>query len=416
MDHHNAAGSTTAAPPPGQRAAAVLVVRNPPSDRGRSATVARAGVSVGRGATSDLILTDPSVSRRHAVVRWRDGECVLEDFGSLNGTYLNGARVTAPRALRDGDELRFGRTVTEFRLADAGRSVSGAADLGHDPDWNPGAPTRPIDRRGPSTTPHSGHNLRDELRAARSFSPAALLLAVLGSVVGTVLLSTLEGDVFHGQWWRLVGAAAGPVISTTFTTRQAGEKGAVRAAIIVLLSSGALLLTVSGTSLSEYAGRTPVLSHSDDRTSTFPVPGLSDRMSALGPGDRGEPGGETGEKDGQQSSAGIDVAPGVLECAPALFGEEVACGVISIKNDGDTPLAILGVDLGGSHPQDFVAHEQCGQSQLDPGQFCEVHITFSPIESGEREAVLVVEHNAPGGSAEVTLLGNAGSDQDTADG
>jgi hypothetical protein len=416
MVQHNSAGSTTAAQARWQNATAVLVVRNPPSDRGRSATVARAGVSVGRGATSDLILTDQSVSRRHAIVRWRDGECVLEDLGSLNGTYLNGERVTTSRALRDGDEVRFGRTVAEFRLAGAGRSVAGAADVGHDPDWNPGAPTRPIDRRGRSTTQHAGHNLRDGLRAAHSFSPAALLLAVLGSVVGTVLLSALEGDAFHGQWWRLVGAAAGPVISTTFTTRQAGEKGVVRGAIIVLLSSGALLITVSGTSLSEFASRAPVLSQSDEGTSTFPVPGLSDRMSGPGTDDPDPHSGETVGMDDQGGSAGIDVAPGVLECEPALSGEDVTCGVVLIRNNGDTPLVVLAVDVAGSHPQDFVVHEQCGQSQLDVGQFCEVHITFAPIESGEREAVLVVEHDAPGGNAEVTLLGSAGSDLETAEG
>lgn len=90
---------------------AVLVVRTPPLDRGRYAGVTGAGLVVGRGESSDLVLTDPSVSRRHAMIRRRDGEYAVEDLGSLNGAYLNGNRFTAPQALRDGDELRCGGTA-----------------------------------------------------------------------------------------------------------------------------------------------------------------------------------------------------------------------------------------------------------------------------------------------------------------
>jgi hypothetical protein len=106
--------------------------------------------------------------------------------------------------------------------------------------------------------------------------------------VGTTLLSALERDAYEGGPWRLVGAAVGPVISTTFTTKQAGERGRVRAAITVLVSSAALFITVSGTSLTEFASRTPVLPSAERGSSTFPVPGLSSRMSDDEPESSGE--------------------------------------------------------------------------------------------------------------------------------
>jgi pSer/pThr/pTyr-binding forkhead associated (FHA) protein len=64
---------------------------------------------VGRSATADLRLDDPTVSRRHALVVWeeRRGLRVLDDR-SLNGIFLNGELVEWA-ALRDGDQLAIGR-------------------------------------------------------------------------------------------------------------------------------------------------------------------------------------------------------------------------------------------------------------------------------------------------------------------
>jgi pSer/pThr/pTyr-binding forkhead associated (FHA) protein len=45
-----------------------------------------------------------------------DGAAILEDLGSRNGTYVGAERVTAPRPLADGDQLRFGSFVMTFRI------------------------------------------------------------------------------------------------------------------------------------------------------------------------------------------------------------------------------------------------------------------------------------------------------------
>ena len=63
---------------------------------------------VGRDATADVFLDDITVSRRHAEVRRIGPDSVLIDLDSLNGTYLNGARVERA-VLHEGDQLQVGK-------------------------------------------------------------------------------------------------------------------------------------------------------------------------------------------------------------------------------------------------------------------------------------------------------------------
>jgi phosphoserine phosphatase RsbU/P len=74
-----------------------------------------ASVVIGRGPTSDIPLDDPSVSRRHALLRWVDGHCSVLDLASANGTFVNGRRVSAPARLRDGDHLSVGTIAAVYR-------------------------------------------------------------------------------------------------------------------------------------------------------------------------------------------------------------------------------------------------------------------------------------------------------------
>ena len=68
---------------------------------------------IGRSLAADLRFDDPTVSRRHAlVVRHADGVRVLDDR-SLNGVFVNGARVEG-RTLADGDEVIVGRHRLSF--------------------------------------------------------------------------------------------------------------------------------------------------------------------------------------------------------------------------------------------------------------------------------------------------------------
>jgi hypothetical protein len=72
---------------------------------------------LGRGTDCDLRLVDPGVSRHHAELRIEDGEVVLVDLGSTNGTFVNGQPVRRV-LLTDGTRVTLGRTTLVFRNDD----------------------------------------------------------------------------------------------------------------------------------------------------------------------------------------------------------------------------------------------------------------------------------------------------------
>jgi hypothetical protein len=91
----------------------VLVERGKP---GRAFPLRKDRVSIGRLDESDIPLSDPGVSRRHAEVHRRNGEYVVVDLGSTNGTMVNESAVSE-HTLRPGDRITIGRSVLEFKRA-----------------------------------------------------------------------------------------------------------------------------------------------------------------------------------------------------------------------------------------------------------------------------------------------------------
>lgn len=63
---------------------------------------------IGRGPENNLILRDNRASRAHASIVQRDGAFVIEDLGSLHGTWVNGKRIEEPTELHSGDTVQFG--------------------------------------------------------------------------------------------------------------------------------------------------------------------------------------------------------------------------------------------------------------------------------------------------------------------
>ena len=71
-------------------------------------------VILGRGTDCDLRLVDPGVSRHHAEIRVEDGEVVLVDLDSTNGTFVEGEPIRR-KSLTDGTRVTLGRTTLVFR-------------------------------------------------------------------------------------------------------------------------------------------------------------------------------------------------------------------------------------------------------------------------------------------------------------
>ena len=83
--------------------------------RDRDYPLAEGDNLLGRGEDCLVALPSGKVSRRHARIRVTQGEAVLEDLGSKNGTYLRERRLEAPAPLKDGDTFRLGRQLLVFR-------------------------------------------------------------------------------------------------------------------------------------------------------------------------------------------------------------------------------------------------------------------------------------------------------------
>jgi hypothetical protein len=68
------------------------------------------GTVVGR-TDGDMVLDDPKVSNPHAKITLEDETFVIWDFGSKNGTYVNGEKIRAATELKENDTIKIGDTT-----------------------------------------------------------------------------------------------------------------------------------------------------------------------------------------------------------------------------------------------------------------------------------------------------------------
>ena len=123
---------------------------------------------------------DPEISREHArITRSSNGDLVVEDLGSTNGTFVNGHKIAAPTPIRPGDRIELGGSTVEL----------------------PGAPAKPP-RPGTGPPPAGSTPLPTGLgpshpatsKSGGVKAPFVVLAAVIGLLVGGALSQLIWGD------------------------------------------------------------------------------------------------------------------------------------------------------------------------------------------------------------------------------
>ncbi|MBM7855744.1 hypothetical protein JOC37_002159 [Desulfohalotomaculum tongense] len=84
-------------------------------DKGKEFPLGNYRMVIGRRDTCDIVLADPSVSRRHAQLDNQDSRYVLTDLNSTNGTFVNGEKITK-KLLEPEDVITIGTTVCIFKV------------------------------------------------------------------------------------------------------------------------------------------------------------------------------------------------------------------------------------------------------------------------------------------------------------
>lgn len=125
--------------------------------------------TIGRGVDNDIVLTDIAVSRKHFDLRYEQGQWLIVDRGSGNGTLVNGQLEDQPFALATGDAIEIGNTVFRFEqlqinapprpkspakpIATMDVDLTGTDDEEEEPSTVAGKPLRPEPEPMPAPPP-----------------------------------------------------------------------------------------------------------------------------------------------------------------------------------------------------------------------------------------------------------------------
>lgn len=109
------AGNGGPAEPPPRRAVPSQLVVHVPDGRPKVIELTGSAVLFGRSPSSTVRLEDPYVSDDHARIYRADGNWMVADLKSTNGTFLNRVKVTSPAQIAAGDQLGIGKTIVEVR-------------------------------------------------------------------------------------------------------------------------------------------------------------------------------------------------------------------------------------------------------------------------------------------------------------
>lgn len=102
----------------------------------------------------------------------------------------------------------------------------------------------------------------------------------------------------------------------------------------------------------------------------------------------------------------VTVNPFNLEFGKQVVGGTSAPKRITVKNTGGKSLYFDSVDVGGDNPTAFtIANDTCTGATVEPNRACILDITFNPSTTGERNASLKLNDNAPDSPQRLRLRG-----------
>jgi pSer/pThr/pTyr-binding forkhead associated (FHA) protein len=97
---------------------ALVMVKGP--SEGKTFSLDKDSVVIGRHPSVDIVLESPMISRQHARIRQLDGSFFIDSLGSRNPIRLNGQTVMTAAPLAEGDTIQIDLYVFAFRRAGAG--------------------------------------------------------------------------------------------------------------------------------------------------------------------------------------------------------------------------------------------------------------------------------------------------------
>lgn len=230
---------------------------------GRCFTVRPGPSTLGRGAEADFRLERDGVSRQHLSLDLRDGELVVQDLGSVNGTYLNGVRVHGSGLVRPGDTLRVGDVELQHIVLGARTIPAPAPRSSSSSSYDFGVVHGPVSTGDPVN--HDGYQVvgsgsiyHGEVRQGDRYTvgqdnPLSELFAGRGAGRALVAVGLVSAVVGFGIWvsviFSFMGSDAGPDASP-FSTTVLGLSAPVTG--FALFAVGGLLMAV-GASMSRAA-------------------------------------------------------------------------------------------------------------------------------------------------------------------
>ena len=188
-----------------------VLVEAGPRGGGRYLVTVDRELLLGRDDACPVVFLSDRVSRRHArLLPMGAGRYAVEDLRSLNGTYVNGARVIGSRELFDGDRLRLGDVELGFRVQTDAAGLPSAPRRAPAPEQ--GAPRGATAAMPPSGAPAemapAGDGRRPGARSRKGSVIMLLALAVVVAGVGMTAANALFGRTVFPLPFRAAAVSA----------------------------------------------------------------------------------------------------------------------------------------------------------------------------------------------------------------